>query len=62
MSYSEGFAEHRKIVQQNFQQQMVPSYRHIIIRETKVLENASHGHLKRYRGLYMQQRISDRLC
>lgn len=37
MSYSEGFAEHRKLVQQSFSQQVVPSYRPVILSENKVL-------------------------
>ncbi|TCD61489.1 hypothetical protein EIP91_008372 [Steccherinum ochraceum] len=37
-SYSEGFAEHRKLVQQCFQQSTVTDlYHHIIVREAKVL-------------------------
>ncbi|KAH8100126.1 cytochrome P450 [Cristinia sonorae] len=37
MSYSEGFAEHRKLVQQSFQPQIVTSYRPVVVREVGVL-------------------------
>lgn len=55
MSYSEGFAEHRKPVQQNFQAQVVTSsYRPVIVRENKIAmrkilakPETYHQHLKR---------------